>query len=79
MSYSAYYRGWNLYAGDSAKGMYYVNHVGGEVEKKWKDLLDTFRRHLKSGSAGGSAAERASQWRFYQRMSFIKPYIGHKE
>ena len=48
------------------------------MEKKWKDLLDTFRRKVKSGAGGGNASEKASQWRFYQRMSFIKPYIGHK-
>ena len=50
-----------------------------EVEKKWKDLHDTFRRKVKSGSAGGSAAEKAAQWRFYNRMSFVKPYILHRK
>ena len=48
------------------------------MEKKWKELLDSFCRHLKSGAAGPSASEKAAQWRFYQRMSFMKLYIGHK-
>ena len=59
------------------ENIYFVK--GQEVEKKWKDLLDTFRRKVKSGSAGGTAADKASQWRFYNRMSFVKPYIGHRK
>ena len=59
------------------ENIYFVE--GQEVEKKWKDLLDTFRRKVKSGSAGGTAADKASQWRFYNRMSFVKPYIGHRK
>ena len=55
-----------------------MHFVGNEVEKRWGNLLDTFRRKTKSGSAGGSAAEKAAAWRFYNRMSFIKPYIGHR-
>ena len=59
------------------ENIYFVK--GQEVEKKWKDLLDTFRRKVKSGSAGGTAADKASEWRFYNRMSFVKPYIGHRK
>ena len=38
---------------------------------KWKDLVDTFRQK-KSGAEGGSVAQN---WTFYDRMSFMKPYM----
>ena len=42
---------------------------------KWKDLEDTFRTKEKSGAEGGTIAEKAQQWQFYDRMSFMKPYM----
>ena len=42
---------------------------------KWKDLVDTFRSTEKSGAEGASVAEKAQNWGFYNRMSFMKPYI----
>ena len=43
--------------------------LGPVCAKKWKDLVDTFRRKVdKSGSGGGPILDRAAQWRFYGRM-----------
>ena len=39
------------------------------------DLVDTFRTKEKSGAEGGTIAEKAQQWQFYYRMSFMKPYM----
>ena len=33
----------------------------------------------KSGSGGVSVAEKASSWAFYDKMSFLKPYIYAKQ
>ena len=42
--------------------------------------MDTFRRKVdKSGSGGGPISDRAAQWRFYDRMSFIKEYIVNRK
>ena len=40
-----------------------------------EDLVDTFRQKEKSDAEGGSAAEKAQNWAFYNRMSFMKPYV----
>ena len=53
-----------------------INHCTGEdVAGKWKDLVDTFRQKEKSGAEGGSVAEKAQNWAFYDKMSFMKIYI----
>ena len=33
------------------------------------------RQKEKSGAEGGSVAEKAQNWAFYDRMSFMKPYM----
>ena len=54
--------------------------LGPVCAKKWKDLVDTFHRKVdKSGSAGGAISNRAAQWRFYDKMSFIKEYIVNRK
>ena len=49
--------------------------TGEDVAAKWKDLVDTFRSKEKSGAEGGTVAEKAQNWAFYDRMSFMKPYM----
>ena len=45
----------------------------------WKDLIDTYRRKIKSGSSGEPLDEKSSNWKFFDDMSFLKNYIGgHK-
>ena len=56
-----------------------VLHVGKEVQAIWKNLIDTYRKKSKSGDAGESVQERASQWRYYDRMNFLKTFIGNKK
>ena len=54
--------------------------VGPACAKKWKDLVDTFRRKIdKSGAAGTPINERVPQWRFWDRMSFLKEYIVNRK
>ena len=45
------------------------------VERKWKDLVNTFRKKEKSGSLGMSVEDRATLWKFYDKMCFMRPYI----
>ena len=48
--------------------------------KKWKDLVDTFQRKVdKSGSAGVPLNDKVLQWRFWDRMSFLKDYIVNRK
>ena len=54
-----------------------LNSTGEVVEQKWKDLVDTFRRKEKSGTGGMTIEEKSASWKFYDRMSFIHPYICH--
>ena len=44
---------------------------------KWKSLVDMFRTkdQIRSGAPGTPQAEKAQEWKFYQQMSFIRPYI----
>ena len=59
----------------------YKIHVilGQQAAKMWKDLTDTYRRKIKSGSSGEPLDEKSSNWKFFDRMSFLKNYIGgHK-
>ena len=52
--------------------------LGTWVEAKWKNLKDQFRRKVdKSGSGGVSVEEKMQSWKFYDRMSFLKPFIGN--
>ena len=45
----------------------------------WKNLIDTYRKKSKSGAAGDSIDERASQWHYYDRINFLKTFIGSKK
>ena len=43
-------------------------------------LVDTFRRKVdKSGSAGVPLNDKVLQWRFWDRMSFLKDYIVNRK
>ena len=56
--------------------------LGQEVEKKWKSLMDHFRKIVnseRSGSAGGTVKSKANKWRFYDSMSFVRPYFSKRE
>ena len=47
---------------------------------KWKNLIDQWRKkYNKSGSAGTPISERVVQWRFYDRLSFLKEYIVNRK
>ena len=53
--------------------------VGADCMAKWKNLVDQFRKKYdKSGSAGTPIADRVIQWRFYDRLSFMKEYIVNR-
>ena len=52
-----------------------LNSTGEVVEQKWKDLVDTFCRKEKSGAGGMTIKEKSASWKFYDRMSFMHPYI----
>ena len=54
-------------------------HVGKDVQAIWKNLTDTYLKKSKSGSGGEDLKDRASQWRYYDRMNFLKPFIGSKK
>ena len=50
-------------------------YLAEECEKKWKDLVDTFRQKEKSGAEGTTIEERSASWSFYDRMSFMRAHI----
>ena len=52
---------------------------GKEVSAIWKNLLDYYRTKIKSGSSGEPVDEKAASWRYFDRMSFLKKYIGSKK
>ena len=58
----------------------------------WQNLRDPFRKmemqrivcggsggQKKSGAEGQTLAEKASNWAYYDKMSFMKPYIYAKQ
>ena len=48
------------------------------VEAKWKNVKDQFGQKFdKSGSGGISVDGRVQNWKFYDRMSFLKPFVGN--
>ena len=57
----------------------YFCNVAKEVSTIWKNLLDSYRKKVKSGSSGEPIDERASQWRYFERMNFLKTFIGSKK
>ena len=56
-----------------------MHFTGTEAAKMWKDLVDTYRRKIKSGSSGEPLDEKASNWRFFDGMSFLKNFIGGRK
>ena len=50
-----------------------------EVSTIWKNLLDAYRKKVKSGSSEEPIDERALQWRYFDRMNFLKTFIGSKK
>ena len=48
-----------------------MHFTGTEATKMWKDLVDTYQRKIKSGSCGEPLDDKASNWRFFDRMSFL--------
>ena len=55
------------------------SYVGKEVQAIWKNLIDMYRKKSISESSGDSMEERASQWRYYDRINFLKTFIGSKK
>ena len=54
--------------------------LGTWVEAKWKNLKDQFRSKVdKSESGGVSVEEKTQSWKFYDRMSFLKPFVGNTQ
>ena len=52
--------------------------LGTWVEAVWKNFNDQFRCKVdKSGSGGVSVEEKSQSWKFYDRMSFLKPFVGN--
>ena len=48
--------------------------------KKWKNLVNQFRRKYdKSGSGGIPISDKVQMWRFYDKMSFLKEFIVNRE
>ena len=43
-----------------------------------KIVVDEFRTKEKSRAEGGTIAEKAQQWQYYDHISFMKPYICTK-
>ena len=56
-----------------------TNILGPVAKGKWKDLVDTFHKKDKSGSAGKTIAEQNQKWKFYETMLFIRPFIAHHQ
>ena len=51
-------------------------HVVKTVQDWWKNLRDQFSQKSQgSGSGGEGVDEQAERWRFYDRMSWMKPFL----
>ena len=60
-------------------------------KKMWQNLRDPFRKmemqrivcgsggDKRSGAEGQTIEEKASSWAYYDKMSFMKPYIYAKQ
>ena len=53
--------------------------LGKEVAILWKNLLDSYRKKVKSGSSGEPIDERAASWRYFDRMNFLKTFVGSQK
>lgn len=46
---------------------------GEDIKKKWKNLRDTYTKHLRS-QAGHLAAKNYKNWPWAKHMDFVKPF-----
>ena len=53
--------------------------LGKEVAVLWKNLLDAYRKKVKSGSSGEPIDERAASWRYFDCMNFLKTFVGSRK
>ncbi|CAH1103036.1 unnamed protein product [Psylliodes chrysocephalus] len=42
-----------------------------QMEKKWKNLKDTFLKHLKTYKPSGAGADEKKKWKHYDSLSFL--------
>ena len=45
---------------------------GQQSAKIWKDLTDTYRRTIKSGSSGEPLDEKSSNWKFFDHIELLE-------
>ncbi|XP_026481551.1 uncharacterized protein LOC113388380 [Ctenocephalides felis] len=50
-----------------------LNTTGEDIKKKWKNLRDTYTKHLRS-QAGHLAAKNYKNWPWAKHMDFVKPF-----
>ena len=50
-----------------------------EVQTIWKNLIDSYRKKVKSGSSGEPVDEQASRGRYFDRMNFLKAFVVSKK
>ena len=41
--------------------------------------MDAYRKKVKSGSSGEPVDDKAASWRYFDRMSFLKTFVGSKK
>ena len=41
--------------------------------------MDSYRKKVKSGSTGEPVDEKAAHWHYFNRMNFLKSFIGSKK
>ena len=61
------------------KSMYRCHLLGKEVAVLWKNLLDAYRKKVKSGSSGEPIDERAASLRYFDHMNFLKTFVGSQK
>ena len=61
------------------KSMYRCRLLGKEVAVLWKNLLDAYRKKVKSGSSGEPIDEKAASWRYFDHMNFLKTFVGSQK
>ena len=53
--------------------------LGKEVAILWKNLLDSYRKKVKSGSSGEPIDETAASCRYFDHMNFLKTFVGSQK
>ena len=53
--------------------------LGKKVAVLWKNLLAAYRKKVKSGSSGEPIDKRAASWRYFDRMNFLKTFVGSQK